>query len=377
MTQLLIKLFVKDSANLNSPTVRGAYGKLGGAVGITSNLLLFAAKLFAGLVSGSISITADAMNNLSDSAASVITLAAFKLAEKPADEDHPYGHARYEYISGVIVSCLIIIIGLQFFVSSFQKIFNPSAVEYSAAFWVILGGSMAIKLWMSFFNTRLGLIIGSSSLAATAADSRNDVIITGVVLVSALFSHFTNFSIDGYMGVLVAAFILYSGVGLIIQTLSPLLGEAPEEALVEEIHKKIMSYDSVIGLHDLIVHNYGPKRRFASVHVEFPAEQDIMISHDITDEIERDFAADLQISLVVHLDPVVTNDPLLNELKEKVQSIVRSLSPMLGLHDFRMVKGVIRQNLIFDIVVPHGFGGTDTRCLGRWYQHDKQRNRRR
>jgi len=355
MTQFLINIFIKDKTNTDSPSVRGNYGKLAGTVGIISNILLFAAKLFAGIISGSISITADAVNNLSDSAASIITLAAFKLSEKPADEDHPYGHARYEYISGVIVSCMIIVIGFQFFISSFQKILSPSAVEYTLAFWIILLVSVIVKLWLRFFNTKIGKIINSTSLAATAADSRNDVIITAVVLVSAVFSRLTNFIIDGYIGVLVAVFILYSGITLIKQTLSPLLGEAPESSLVDEIENKILSYPSVIGFHDLMVHDYGPKRRFASVHLEISAEQDIMISHDIIDNIERDFAVEMQISLVIHLDPVITNDPILNELKAKVRDIARGISPELDIHDFRMVKGVTHSNLIFDVVVPPGY----------------------
>ena len=369
MTPLLINIFIKDKTNTDSPAVRGRYGKLAGLVGIVVNIFLFAAKLFAGIISGSISITADAMNNLSDSAASVITLAAFKLSEIPADEDHPYGHARYEYISGVIVSCLIIVIGLQFFVSSFQKILDPTAVEYSILSLIILVVSMLIKLWLGLFNTKIGKIIGSPSLSAAAADSRNDVIITGVVLVSAAFSFFTDLAIDGYMGIVVAAFILYSGVGLIKQTLSPLLGEAPEESLVEDIQKRILSYESVLGLHDLMVHDYGPKQRFASVHVEFSVDQDIMVSHDIIDNIERDFATELHISLVVHLDPVITDDPILNELKDKVSAIVNGISPELNIHDFRMVKGMTHNNLIFDVVVPHRFD-TPNKTLREQISHE-------
>ena len=355
MTQLLIKLFMKDKTDVNSQSVRGSYGKLAGIVGIISNVILFVVKLFAGIISGSISITADAVNNLTDGAGALVTLVAFKLSERPADDDHPYGHARYEYISGVIVSCMIIVIGFQFLASSFQKIIEPSAVEYTLAFWVILAVSIIIKLWLGVFNSKIGKIINSSSLEAAAVDSRNDVIITGVVLVSAVFSYFTGIVIDGYMGVLVAIFILYSGIGLIRETLSPLLGEAPDGELVEQIQKKILNYDSVIGLHDLMVHNYGPNRQFASVHVEFPADQDIILSHDIIDNIERDFASEFQISLVVHLDPVVTNDPILNEWKDKVIKIVQNISLELDIHDFRMVKGISHNNLIFDVVVPHGY----------------------
>ena len=352
MTQLLIRLFIKDNQNTHNPAVREDYGKLAGIVGIISNLILFAAKIFAGIISGSVSITADAVNNLADSSSSLITLLGFRLSGRPADEDHPYGHARYEYISGLIVSCMIIVIGFQFLISSVRKILSPSFPEYSGLFWVILIASMLVKLWQSLFNSKIGKIIDSTSLAATAADSRNDVITTGVVLVSAVFSHFTGIIIDGYIGAVVAGFILFSGIGLIKQTLSPLLGEAPDTALVAAIQEKIMSYNSVMGLHDLMVHNYGPQRCFASVHVEFPAEQDIMLSHDIIDTIERNFASDMQICLVVHLDPVITSDPKLDELKAKIQEIAHGISPELDTHDFRMVAGLSHSNLIFDVVVP-------------------------
>ena len=355
MTQLLVKFFIKDPASTGSPALRGQYGKLAGGVGIACNILLFAFKLFAGILSGSISITADAMNNLSDGAASLITLAAFKLSARPADDDHPYGHARYEYISGVIVSCMILVIGFQFLLTSFQKIRHPSPVTYTPVLFVILGCSMLLKLWLLFFYRKLGNAISSTALLAAAADSRNDFFITGVVLLSALFARFTGIAIDGYMGVLVAAFILYSGVGLIRQTLSPLLGEAPTQELVQEIQQKILAYPGVIGIHDLMVHNYGPARRFASVHVEVSATQDIMRSHDVIDQIERDFATDLQISLIVHLDPVITDDPVLNTLKVQVAAIVRAISPTLSIHDFRMVRGISHSNLIFDVVVPPGF----------------------
>jgi len=352
MTQLLIKAFIKDHSDTQNIAVRQSYGKLAGIVGVFLNIILAAAKFFAGIISGSISITADAVNNLSDSVASIVVLAAFKLSEKPADEDHPYGHARYEYISGVIVSCLIIVVGFQFLVSSFQKILHPVSVQYGVIFWVILSISIVMKLWLRLFNAKIGRIISSSSLAAAAADSRNDAIITSVVLVSAVISRLTNLTIDGYIGILVAAFILYSGIELTRQTLSPLLGEAPDKALVEKIQKKILSYKSVVGLHDLMVHNYGPKRRFVSVHVEFPANQDIMISHDVIDAMEIAFASEMQISLVVHLDPVVTDDPALNALKDTLSEIVRAVYPKLDIHDFRVVKRSSHSNLVFDIVVP-------------------------
>ncbi|MDR2932743.1 MAG: cation diffusion facilitator family transporter [Oscillospiraceae bacterium] len=365
MTNFLIKLFIKDSNNTHNAQVRENYGKLAGAVGIASNLLLFAFKLLAGLLSGSISIMADAVNNLSDSASSIITLAGFKLSGMPADEKHPYGYARFEYISGLVVSCIILVIGFQFLISSFQKILAPTAVIFSYVTVVVLALSMLVKLWQGRFNRAIGKRIKSAALIATAADSRNDVLTTGVVLASALISHFSGLNIDGYMGVLVALFILYSGVGLIRETLGPLLGAAPERELVDAVQKKILAYDTVIGLHDLMVHNYGPERCFASVHVEFPASQDIMISHDIIDNIERDFASDLGIALVVHLDPVITDDPRLDHLKEQVLAAIQDIDPVLDLHDFRMVEGVSHTNLIFDIVVPPRYKTSDKALRAR------------
>ena len=354
MTQFLIKRFIQNHEKTHETSVRASYGKLAGIVGTLSNLLLFIAKLAGGIMSNSISIMTDAMNNLSDFAASVITLFGFKLSEIPADEEHPYGHTRYEYISGLLISCIIIIISFQFFISSFQKILNPAAIHYSISFWIILIVSILIKIWQGRFYAKIGKIISSSSLTVASTDSRNDVITTSIVVVSAIIARLTGWMIDGYMGVLVSVFLLYSGIKLIKETLSPLLGEAPNHSLVEDVRKRIMSYESVIGLHDLMIHDYGPKKQFASVHVEFPAEQDILLSHDIIDSIERDFASELQISLVIHLDPVITNDPRLDTLKIKLQAIAQSIHSELDIHDFRMVEGLKHKNLIFDVVVPPG-----------------------
>lgn len=352
MTQLLVRLFMRDSEDVRSTRARECYGQLAGWVGIASNLVLFVAKLLIGLFTGSISILADATNNLSDCASSVITLVGFKLSSMPADEQHPYGHARFEYISGLVVSFLIIAIGFEFFISSVRKISNPEPVEFSTMVSVVLLLSILIKWWQGGFNKTLGKRIGSETLIATAADSRNDVIATVAVLIGTLAEHFFGWKVDGYMGVAVAAFILISGVKLVGQTLNPLLGMAPDQELVTAIESKILDYDSVIGLHDLVVHNYGPEHCFASVHVEVPARQDIMISHDIIDNIERDFAVDMGIELVIHLDPIITNDERANALHTYVDKIAKEIDPVLTIHDFRMVEGQTHTNLIFDIVLP-------------------------
>lgn len=366
MTKFLIRLFAgEDTA---SPGAREKLGRLAGIAGIGSNLLLFIAKLAIGLLSGSISILADAVNNLSDSASSVITLVGFHLSARPADSRHPYGHARYEYLSGLAVSCIIFVIGVQFLISSFQKVLNPSPVEFSAALVVVLVLSIAVKFWQGRFNSAIGKEIGSATLAATAADSRNDVLTTAAVLLSAVIAHFTGWNLDGIMGMAVALFILISGLSLIRDALDPLVGTAPDKELVQLIQEKILAYDTVIGLHDLMVHNYGPDRRFASVHVEFPASQDILVSHDIIDNIERDFVLELNIMLVIHLDPVVTDDPRLDALRGEVEAITAAIDPALSIHDFRMVEGTSHTNLLFDVVVPPKFYISDTALRERYAQ---------
>lgn len=360
MTNLLIRLFVGADADTASSGVREKLGRLAGVAGIASNILLFIAKLAIGLLSGSISILADAINNLSDSASSIITLVGFRLSAMPADSRHPYGHARYEYLSGLAVSCIILVIGAQFLISSFRKVLNPEPVDFSTAIVIVLILSIAVKLWQGRFNSAIGKRIHSDALAATAADSRNDVLTTAAVLISAVTARLTGWNLDGYMGMAVAAFILISGLGLIREALNPILGAAPDKELVREIEEKILGYDTVIGLHDLIVHNYGPDRRFASVHVEFPASQDILISHDIIDNIERDFAGHLNIMLVIHLDPVITDDPKLDALRESLTAITKAIDPLLSFHDFRIVEGNTHTNLLFDVVVPPKFRMSDT-----------------
>ena len=354
MTKLLIRLFIKDHKNVQSIPVRTAYGKLSGWVGIVCNLLLCAGKFIVGFLSGSVSITADAANNLSDASSSIISLFGFKLAEKEADDDHPYGHARYEYISGFVIAVLVLYIGVELLRGSIEKIISPTPVEFSWITIGVLAGSILVKLWMMLFNLKVGKLISSQALTATAADSRNDCISTLVVLIAALISHFTSVELDGWMGILVAVFILYSGINLVREAMSPLLGKAPDPEMVEDIRRRIMEYDGVLGTHDLMVHDYGPGRVFASVHVEMAAENDVLESHDIIDNIERDFLA-TGLNLVVHFDPIVTSDSAVGDTRHEISEIVRNIDERLTIHDLRMVPGPTHTNVIFDCVVPHKF----------------------
>lgn len=353
MQNWLVKKFVHDYENVHDINVRASYGKLSGKVGIFCNAFLFAVKFIMGTISGSVSITADAVNNLSDAASSVISLIGFKMAEKPADEDHPYGHARYEYLSGLTVAVMIILIGFELFKTSFDKVLHPGTVDFSIVLVIVLAVSILIKLWMALFNKSLGKKINSSALEATAADSRNDVISTSAVLVAAVISHFFKINLDGYMGIAVAVFILYSGIGLVKDTLDPLLGKAPEPELVDYIQKKILSYDGVLGTHDLMIHDYGPGRKFASVHVEMAAEGDVLKSHDVIDNIERDFLSKDNLNIIVHYDPIVTKDDIVNDFRSWLMEQVKSIDPHLSIHDLRIVPGNSHTNLVFDCVMPH------------------------
>ena len=353
MHNWLIQTFIKDHENINDLNVRAAYGKLSGKVGIFCNALLFAGKFIVGTISGSVSITADAVNNLSDAASSIISLIGFKMAEKPADADHPYGHARYEYLSGLTVAVMILIIGVELFKSSLNKILHPSPVDFSLITAVVLIGSIVVKLWMSVFNKSLGQKINSATLEATSAVSRNDVISTSAVLTAALISHFFTVNLDGYMGIAVAVFILYSGIGLVKETLDPLLGKAPDPILVDHIEKKILSYQGVLGTHDLMIHDYGPGRIFASVHVEMAAEDDVIKSHDVIDNIERDFLENENLNLIVHYDPIITGDDKINDLRCWLSDQVKTIDSNLSIHDLRVVPGETHTNLIFDCVMPH------------------------
>lgn len=353
MTNFLVRKFVKNYKNTADNNVRTAYGKFSGIVGIVCNAVLFIGKIIAGTLSGSVAITADAVNNLSDASSSVISLFGFKLASRPADEEHPYGHGRYEYLSGLMVAVFIMVIGVELFKNSVGKILHPEHVEFSLLSAGVLVFSILLKLWMMFFNKKIGALINSKTLKATAMDSRNDVVTTSAVLVAAAISHFTGVELDGWMGVAVAAFIMYSGFGLVKDTIDPMLGKAPDEEQVDSIRKKILSYKGVLGTHDLMVHDYGPGRQFASVHVEMAAEDDVIENHDVIDNIERDFLKNDGLHMVVHFDPISTKDSLVNELRTWISEQIKHLDSRLTIHDLRIVKGTTHTNVIFDCVVPH------------------------
>ena len=365
MTNWLLRTFIKSSDHSEDPKVRAAIGILSGIVGIVCNVLLCGGKLAAGIATGSVSITADAMNNLSDATSSVVTMLGFRLAERPADEEHPFGHARYEYLSGLAVSALILIIGVELAKSSLDKVLHPAAVEFGWTTAAVLVGSILVKLWMSLFNTRLSKTIHSATLAATAADSRNDVITTSAVLVAALVEYFTKLRVDGYMGLAVCLFILYSGVGLAKETISPLLGEGTDPELREKLVDYIRDNPKVLGFHDLMVHDYGPGQRFASIHVEMDCREDPMECHELIDDMERECLKSHGVHLVIHYDPVVTDDPELDRMHIRVEQILHTLDLRLGVHDFRMVPGKEHTNLIFDIVLPTELRGQEEKIRCR------------
>lgn len=352
MTQLLLRLFVRDYQNTAAPRVRAAYGTLAGVVGIVCNLLLFAGKLAVGLLSGSVAVSADAVNNLSDASSSLVTLLGFKLAERPADDEHPYGHARIEYLSGLAVAALILLIGAELAKSSVEKILHPAPVAVSAVTLGVLVASILVKLWMSLFCSRLGKRIGSQTLAATAADSRNDVISTAAVLLGCVLSLCFELHVDGYIGLIVALFILWSGCSIAKDTISPLLGEKASPELVRSISDLILSHESILGIHDLMVHDYGPGQCFATVHAEMGADEDPLHCHDLIDDIERDALRELRVHLVIHYDPIVTDDQELNHMRAVVEETLRAVDPCLSTHDFRMVRGPGHTNLIFDMALP-------------------------
>ena len=352
MTNLLLRLFVKDHENTSDPGVRAKIGSMSGAVGILCNVLLFGFKLLAALLSGSVSIMADALNNLSDASGSIVTLVGFRLADRPADDKHPYGHARFEYLSGLAVSVLIILIGFELAKSSLDKILHPAAVEFTWVTAVVLIASVGVKFWMFLFNRSLGNRIHSASLHATAADSRNDCIATSAVLLAAVVERLTSLRVDGWMGIAVAVFILYSGWNLARETISPLLGENADEELRRKIVDYIASQPRVLGYHDLMVHDYGPGQRFASLHVEMDKNEDPLACHELIDDMERECLKSHNVHLVIHYDPVVTDDPELTRLREAVKSLLAIKDPRLTIHDFRMVPGEGHTNLIFDVALP-------------------------
>lgn len=351
MTDFLCKRFVKNHENTKEPQVREGYGKLASVVGIISNAILCIAKILVGLISGSIAIIADGINNLADASSSVITLAGFKLSAMPEDEEHPYGHARIEYITGMIVSVLIVVVGVELIKSSIDKILHPEPLEFSWSIVIVLLLAILLKIWQAMFNIKVGKKINSVALTATGADSRNDVISTAAVLFSIIIGKMANIQIDGYMGVLVALFIIWSGIGLIKETSSPLLGEAPDPDLVAAISEMASDFDGVLGIHDLVVHNYGPGKIFASIHIEVDANGDLMESHDMVDNIERQLSKKLHIVLTAHMDPIKIDDPIVALMNEVTAKVTDSLDGISNVHDLRVVPGPTHTNIIFDIVV--------------------------
>lgn len=350
-SNFLVKSFVKNYDNVSDVKVRGAYANLAGIVGIVTNLMLFIIKLSVGLLSNSVSILADAFNNLSDAASSIITIIGFKMANKPADAEHPFGHGRIEYITAMIVSFMVMLVGLQFVKTSFQKIINPTLVTFELWPFILLLISIGFKLWLSKFNKAIGNKINSSTLKATATDAMGDVFTSTTVVISFLISKFTTLPIDGYIGIVVALAIVYSGFSLIKETLSPLLGEPPDPVLVSDITDMVMSYDNITGIHDLIVHNYGPGRIMASIHAEIPSNIDIMEIHHIIDTAEREISKKLNIYLVIHMDPICVDTDEIIEARNIVKDVLSKYEDVKSFHDFRVVGENSNKNLIFDIEV--------------------------
>ena len=375
MTQFLIRCFIKRPDDVKDAAVRTAYGNLASLVGMACNILLCIGKLLAGTLFGSIAIMADALNNMSDASSNVVSLIGFRLAAKAPDAEHPYGHARYEYLAGLVVSVTILAIGLSLLKESALKVLHPTPVAFSWLSIGVLAASILVKLWLSGFNRAVGKKINSETLMATAADSRNDVLTTGAVLLSTILCSLTGYGImDGIMGVGVAAFILWSGWGLVMDTLSPLLGESPSPELVEHIERTVMSYPGVLGVHDLMVHDYGPGHQFASLHVEFPAETDPLTAHDVIDNIENDFLKKDRLQVTIHYDPIVTADASVGVLRARLKEHARQLDPQLSIHDLRIVPGDSHTNVLFDLVFPAGYTGDIDQMLAKMCQFVKEQD---
>ena len=358
MIRLLSRRLIPDRENVSSPAVRRAYGTLCGAVGIVLNILLFAGKFFAGQLSGSIAVTADAFNNLSDAGSSAVTLLGFRLAGRKPDTDHPFGHGRIEYISGLVVAGLILLMGVELAKSSFDKILHPQEVTFSLPAIIIMAASVCVKLYMFLYNRSIGHMIRSAAMEATAMDSFSDAVATTAVLLAMLIGRWTGLAVDGYVGMIVAMFILLSAYKAAKETLSPLLGQAPDPELVQEIRDTALSGDIVQGIHDLVVHDYGPGRMMISLHAEVPAHGDIMAMHDEIDNIEKELMEKLHCHAVIHMDPIVTDDEQINALRTQVAELVKQVDPALTIHDFRVVRGTTHDNLIFDAVLPFSSGKT-------------------
>lgn len=374
MITLLARIFIKDRTNYKSSSVRQAYGILCGAVGIFLNLCLFAGKFIAGLLSNSIAITADAFNNLSDAGSSVITLIGFKMAGQKPDPDHPFGHGRIEYICGLLVSILILLMGAELLKTSVGKILHPEDLVFSPVILAILIASILVKCYMFLYNRKIGQKIESAAMTVTGTDSLGDTLSTTVVLIATLTAHFTGLSIDGWCGVLVGLFVCYTGFTAARDTISPLLGQAPDKAFVQQVNDIVMSHTEILGIHDLIVHNYGPGRVLISLHAEVPADGNILTLHDIIDTAEHELKSTLNCHAVIHMDPIQVGDEKTEHLKKLVRGYLEEISPSLSMHDFRIVTGPSHTNLIFDVVTPYDFPLSDAALISQLTEKVKAEN---
>ena len=363
MIGYLAKLWIPNYKQYDDATVRHQYGNLTSLVGIVSNLILFVLKFVSGVITNSVSIQADAINNLSDAGSSIIALVSFRLSNLPADKKHPFGHARFECIASMIVACLIFLLGFDLLKSSVLKIIHPEEVDFSIVSLGILAVAILTKLWMYTYNKKYGKLLDSSIMEATAADSISDALSTGAVFVSMILSSIFHFNFDGYVGVLVASIILYTGYGIVVQALDEILGKAPDPELVSKIQTKIMSYPGVLGMHDLMIHDYGAHNTFASAHVEVDCKVDINQSHDVIDNIERDIKEAMDIELVIHMDPINIDDELTNTLRAFTKKVMNDIHPELSIHDFRIVVGTSHTNVIFDVVVPFSYKKSNSELL--------------
>ncbi len=365
MVTILINLLIQNKEDVKNPKVRQQYGMICGLVGIALNILLFVGKFAAGAISHSISITADAFNNLSDAGSSCVTLVGFKMAGAKPDVGHPFGHGRIEYIAGLIVSGAILLMAVELVRTSIDKVLHPQPVEFKALTAVVLLASILVKIYMAYYNYRIGKKLGSAAMRATATDSLSDTCATTVVLASAIIGEAFHIQIDGYCGILVGLFIFYAGVSAAKETLDPLLGQAPEETLVRQIEEIVLSHEEICGIHDLLVHDYGPGRLMISLHAEVPAEGDILELHDVIDNTEVELRRKLNCDAVIHMDPVVTEDKHILYLKENIEEIIKKIDPVISMHDFRVVAGPTHTNLIFDIVVPYDYRISDEGLVGQ------------
>ena len=360
LTNALIRLFVKNPEDTASPAARYAYGKMAGGTGMACNLLLFLIKLLAGVFAGSVAIIADAFNNLSDAGSVIVTTIGLKMAGAPADSDHPFGHGRAEYLSAMGVAVLIILAGFELASSAFDKILHPTASNFSILTLVILAIAIAVKLWMAVFYRKIGQRIHSDALIASGVDSRNDVISTAVVLIASLIGWRTGWVIDGYVGLAVALFVMWAGFSVIREAISPLLGQKPDPELVQNITETVLAHDGIVGIHDMMVHDYGPGRIFVSLHAEVPADEDIMVSHDVVDCVEVELVRQYNIVSCIHMDPIDTDNPETLRLRDFCSDILQQIDHRLTLHDFRTVAGETHTNVLFDVVIPFDSKDKDT-----------------